>query len=243
MTDDGIKLVWFIKHPSARVWSINPYKACSIRCVYCIAQSQGKAGPWFGSDCVVDELRNRLADVPQETEVFVGALVDAYPPEEESLAITRLVLTELSRQTRSFCINTKSSHVQRDRDILVQHKGHCDVFMSLCSLDQSMISKLEINASSVADRLDAVSTLSQAGIDVSIDAAPWIPGISDIGALLEVLPKGVRVQVSPLDIRHIGSEATLAGMSFSQEQINVAYRQHKKAVGDNTRVRWRNTIP
>lgn len=243
MMDDGTKLVWFIKHPSARVWSVNPYKACGIRCVYCIARSQGKAEPWFGSDRVVEELRKRLADVPQDTEVFVGALVDAYPQEEKSLAVTRLVLTELSRQVRSFCINTKSSLVQRDRDILVQHKGHCDVFMSLCSLDQGMISRLETNAPSVTDRLEAVSTLNRAGVDVNIDAAPWIPGVSDINALLAVLPEGVRVQVAPLDIRHIGSEATLAGMSFTQEQINAAYQQHREAVGNNSRVRWKETVP
>lgn len=237
------KLVWFIQHPSARIWSVNPYKACEIRCVYCIARSQGNAQPWFDSACVVDELRKRLADVSQDTELFVGALVDAYPPEEERLGITRLALTELSLQARPFCINTKSSLVQRDRDILLQHKGHCDVFMSLCSIDQDTISRLEINAPSVCDRLEAISALHRAGIDISIDAAPWIPGVSDINALLNAIPAEVRVQVAPLDIRHIGYEATVAGMRFTQEQINVAYCQHRKAVGNNPRVRWKEPVP
>lgn len=237
--DDGTKLVWFIRHPSARVWSINPYKACGIRCVYCIARSQGKAEPWFGADRVTDELRSRTAEVPHDVEVGVGALVDAYPHEEKELGVTRAVLTELSRQIRPFCINTKSSLVQRDADILVQHKGHCDVYLSLCSLDESIISKLEINAPSVTDRLQAVSALNEAGVDVNIDAAPWIPGISDIGSLLDVLPAEARVQVSPLDIRHIGSEARFAGMRFSQEEINAAYQQHREEVGENNRVRWK----
>ncbi len=243
LTEDDVRLVWFIEHPSARVWSVNPFKSCGIRCVYCIAQSQGKAEPWFGPDRVVDELKTRLGSVPNDAEVFVGALVDAYPPEEQTLGVTRLVLKELSSETRPFCINTKSSLVQRDADILVQHGGHCDVFMSLCSLDQSTISKLEVNAPSVTDRLQAVSALNEAGVDVNIDAAPWIPEVSDIGALLDVLPAEVGVQVSPLDIRHIGSEATLAGMSFSQEQINAAYQQHRKAIGGNPRVRWKELVP
>lgn len=243
MKKDDIKLVWFIKHPSARVWSVNPYKQCGIRCVYCIAHSQGNAKPWFGPDKVVDELRARLDQVPRETEVGVGALVDAYPPEEEKLVVTRVVLVELSRQTRPFCINTKSNLVQRDVDILVRHQGHCDVFISLCSLDQSIISKLELNAPSVADRLQAVSVLNRAGVDVNIDAAPWIPAVSNIADLLDTLPAKVGVQVAPLDIRHIGSEAKLAGMSFTQEQINAAYRQHREAVGGNSRVRWKDTVP
>lgn len=243
MKNDDVKLVWFIKHPSARVWSVNPYKQCGIRCVYCIARSQGKAVPWFGPDRVVDELRSRIAEVPPDVEVGVGALVDAYPQEEEELGVTRRVLTEMSRQTRPFCVNTKSNLVQRDTDILVQHQGHCDVFISLCALDESIISRLELNAPSVADRLQAVSALHHAGVDVNIDAAPWIPGVSDISALLDALPLGVHVQVAPLDIRHIGTEATLAGMSFTQEQINAAYRQHREAVGNNSRVRWKDTVP
>ena len=237
------KLVWFIQHPSARIWSVNLYQACGIRCVYCIARSQGKAQPWFGAGHVVDELRKRLAVVPQDTELFVGALADAYPSEEEQLGLTRLVLAELTFQARPFCVTTKSSLVQRDTDILLQHKGHCDVFMSLCSLDQDTISRLEINAPSVSDRLQTVSALHHAGVDVSIDAAPWIPGASDINALLNAIPAEVGIQVAPLDIRHIGHEATMAGMSFTQEQINMAYGQHRMSVGDNPRVRWKDPIP
>ncbi len=241
--DIAAKLVWFIQHPAARIWSLNPYKACGIRCVYCIARSQGSAEPWFGPGCMVDELRKRLADVPQGTELFVGALVDAYPPEEERLGVTRLALTELSLQDRPFCINTKSSLVQRDSDILLRHKGHCDVLMGLCCLDQRMISSLEVNAPLVSDRLQAVSALHCAGIDVGIDAAPWIPGVSDINAILNAIPAEVCVQVAPLDIRHIGREATIAGMRFTQEQINSAYGQHRKAVGTNPRVTWKEPMP
>lgn len=243
MAGNADRFVWFIQHPLARIWSVNPYRACGIRCVYCIAQSQGEAQPWFGPEAVVGELRARLVDVPDDKEVFVGALVDAYPPEEENLGITRLVLTELSHQERPFCVNTKSSLVQRDIDIFAGHNGHCDVLISLCSLDPNAISRLELNAPSVTERLQAVSVLNDAGVEVTIDAAPWIPGVSDIRALLEVLPEGVGVQVSPLDIRHIGFEATVAGTKFTQNQINTAYEQHRKQVGGGNRVRWKDPRP
>jgi len=234
-----VKLVWFIDDPSARAWSINPYRRCGIGCVYCIARSQGKAEPWFDRDHVTDELRSRLLAVPPEVEVGVGALIDAYPPEEEKLGLTRLVLAELSRQKRPFCVNTKSDLVQRDIDILINHDGHCDVFLSLCSLDESVLSELEPRAPSAADRLRAVSALHHAGVDIHIDASPWIPGVSDIGALLDALPAGVCIQVAPLDIRPLGPEATIAGMRFTQKRIHDAYRLHRKAVGDNPRVRWK----
>jgi DNA repair photolyase len=211
-----------------------------MRCSYCIAGSQGEAEPWFGPERVTAELRDRLAEVPLEAEVFVGALVDAYPREEEALGVTRRVLQELSRQRRAFCINTKSTLVQRDVDILLRHQAHCDVYVSLCSLDQGVISRLEVNAPSVADRLRAVSALHANGVDISIDAAPWIPGASDIAALLAALPVGVGIQVAPLSIGHMGSKVELAGMRLTQETINTAYRHHRQLVGDHARVRWKD---
>jgi DNA repair photolyase len=239
MDNDAVKLVWFIPHPAARLWSVNPYRKCAIRCRYCVAHSQGDAEPWFGVDQVVAELRARLAQVPLDMEVFVGALVDAYPPEEETFGVTRMILAELSRQNRPFCIGTKNKLVRRDVDLLVGHRGHCDVYLSLCSLDQGIIAKLEPGAASVAERLEAVSVLKRAGVEVGIDAAPWIPGVSDIAALLEALPADVAVQVAPLDLSGCGAETKLAGMSFTQEEINRAYRRHREAVGESGRVRWK----
>jgi len=242
MQDNNAKLVWFIEHPSARMWSINPYKRCGIGCVYCIAHSQGKAEPWFGPDTVTEELRSRLGQVPPDAEVGVGALVDAYPAQEEGLGVTRLALKELSRQARPFCVSTKGVLVRRDVDILMAHPAHCDVFISLCCLDERAVSVLEPNAPSVAERLGAVEALHGAGVDVQIDAAPWIPGLSDIGALLARLPSGLGVQVAPLDIRHVGAEATLAGRRFTQEQINAQYQEQRKALGQSAAVRWKNTV-
>jgi len=239
MSKDDVKLVWFIEHPSARIWSINPYKQCAMRCAYCMAHAQGSAEPWFDAERLKKELATRLAEVPRDIELFVGALTDAYPPEEERLGLARIVLAELSRQNRPFCVNTKSALVQRDVDVLGQHEGHCEVLISLCCLDEEAVSTLEPNAPSVAERFQAISALRDAGVDVSIDAAPWIPGVSDIGELLERLPAGVQVQVAPLDIRHIGREATFMGKAFTQDQINTEYQEHRAVIGDSPRVMWK----
>ena len=131
----------------------------------------------------------------------------------------------------------------RDADILLEHKAHCDVFLSLCSLDQGIVSQLELNAPPVAERLRTVWALKEAGVDINIDAAPWIPGVSDVGALLNLLPPGVGVQVAPLDLTGIGYEVALAGMRLTQEQINSAYQQHKESMGHDPRVTWKDPVP
>jgi len=237
----GSRFLWFIGEVG--VWSVNPYQRCPFRCVYCIAGSQGEAVPWHPGELVVPELRKALEQVPQGTELFVGAVVDAYPPVEEELGLTRSVLGEFSRQGRPFCINTKSTLVCRDIDILRSHPAHCDVYLGLCSLNEEALRALEPGAPSGAERLEAIRSLKSAGVDVNVDAGPWIPGVCDVEELMSRLPNGVRVQFEPLDIRRFGRTATILGQVFTQEDINAAYEVVRARFGDVPGVRWKDAPP
>ena len=238
---ENSRLLWFIN--KVGVWSVNPYRKCPFRCVYCIAASQGEAIPWYPAETVIPKLRDALGQVPHNTELFVGALVDAYPPVEKELCLTRLVLQELSRQERPFCINTKSILVCRDMDILLSHTGHCDVYIGLGSLDDDALRKLEPGAPSASERFDAIRTLNEAGIDVNIDAGPWIPGLSNAEDLIAKRPAGVNIQFEPLDIRRFGDSATILGRAFTQEEINSYYQIERQKIGDITGVLWKDLLP
>jgi len=234
--EDAARLLWFIG--GVGVWSVNPYRKCPFRCVYCIAASQGEAVPWYAVDRVVPELRKALKQVPQDTEVFVGAVVDAYPPLEGRLGLTRAILAELSRQKRPFCINTKGTLVCRDIDILQGHPAHCDVYVGLCTLDERAVRILEPGAPSAADRLAVIRALKSAGIDVNVDAGPWVPGVSDAEGLLSRLPEGVGTQFEALDIRHFGESATMLGRTYTQPEIDAAYQAERRRIGEMPGVRW-----
>lgn len=238
--EDTARLLWFIG--AVGIWSVNPYRRCPFRCVYCIAASQGEAIPWYAADRVVPELRKALERVPQDTELFVGALVDAYPPVEERRGLTRAILEELSRQKRPFCINTKGTLVCRDIDILQNHPAHCDVYVGLCCLDESGVRALEPGAPSAGERLEAIRILKSAGVDVNVDAGPWIPGVSDAEELLSQLPPGVGVQFEPLDIRHIGDSATILGRTYTQPEIKAAYQAERRRIGEVPGVRWNEPL-
>ena len=235
--EETSRLLWFIG--AVGVWSVNPYRKCPFRCVYCIAASQGEAVPWYAADRVVPELREALEQVPPDKELFVGALVDAYPPVEERLGLTRAILEEFSRQKRPFCINTKSTLVCREIDILQSHPAHCDVYLGLCSLDEGALRVLEPGAPSVTERLAAIRALKTAGVDVNVDAGPWIPGVSNAEDLISRLPPGVGLQFEPLDIRHFGDSATVLGRTYTQQGINAAYQAERRRIGDMPGVRWK----
>jgi len=228
------------KIKSIGIWSINPYRGCAHRCVYCVARHQGDAVPWFPKEEVISELRLRLTQVSRDTELFVGSLVDAYPAEEGQLKITRIILKELSEQRRPFCIGTKSSLVCRDIDILQDHPVHCDVYLSLCSLQNDVLQSLEPGAPSVLERLNALSRLAEAGVDVNIDAAPWIPGISNAEELIRKTPKNGKIQFAPLDTLVFGGTMKLMGTKYVQEEINKAYLAERQRIGDLPGVWWKD---
>ena len=228
------KFVQFIE--SVKIWSINPYNRCSHRCVYCISGSPGESAPYYTRDKVGEELKKAIQDIDPVMEMGVGAVSDAYPPIEAELNITREALIMLSSLKRKFCVNTKSDQVLRDMDILKYHQVHCDVYMSVASLNEKALKELEPFAPSVSRRLEAVMKLHAEGIAVGIDASPWIPGISCAAALRKAVPIAIPIQFTPLDIQWIDWLRT--SLNFTQEEIDRAYAEEKNKNTSMKNVTW-----
>lgn len=224
------------------IWSVNPYRQCQHRCLYCLAGSQGESSPWYPAGSVIPAFRMQLPKVPLGSELFIGAMVDAYPPIEKGLGVTRLIIHELVDQERPCCITTKSDLVTRDIDLLLQHPGHCDVAISLCSLDDDSLWLLEPGAPSSTERLLAVEQLQTAGIAVMIDASPWIPGISDAWEIIVRRPDNVPVQFAPLDVRHSGGTMTLLGRKYTQEEIDDSYCRLRDEMGHIDGITWKDPL-
>lgn len=85
-------------------------------------------------------------------------------------------------------IVTKNYLVTRDTDHLskLAKIGAVKVAISITSLEESLIHKMEPRTSRPKKRLKAVRELSQAGIPVHINIAPVIPGLTD-GEIVPIL--------------------------------------------------------
>jgi len=74
---------------------------------------------------------------------------------------------------------------------------------------------------------------------VQVDATPWIPGVSDAGALLAAVPGDVVVQFGPLDLSRLGETDQLAiGRTFTQPEIDRAYLEERERTPVDQRARW-----
>ncbi|MDF1606626.1 PA0069 family radical SAM protein [Hoeflea sp. YIM 152468] len=172
--------------------SINPYRGCEHGCVYCFARP---THAYMGLSAGV-EFEARLfakPDAPRLLErelsrpgykvqpIAIGTNTDPYQPVEKTWRIMRQLLEVLEAAGHPVGIVTKSALVVRDIDILsrMASKGLARVALSVTTLDRKLARTMEPRAATPEKRLETVRALSEAGIPVSVMAAPVIPGLND----------------------------------------------------------------
>ena len=172
--------------------SINVYRGCEHGCVYCYARpthaylglspGQDFESRIFAKHDAPAQLERELARPGYECRMIaMGTNTDPYQPTERRLALTRRVLEVLDRHDHPVGIVTKSALVTRDADILsrMAKRRLATVALSVTTLDRDLARTMEPRASTPAKRLEAMSTLGQAGVPVGVMVAPIVPGLTD----------------------------------------------------------------
>jgi DNA repair photolyase len=130
----------------------------------------------------VEALRAELARPGYKpSPINIGSATDAYQPIEREWRLTRGLL-ELMLETRHpLTIVTKNALVARDLDLLaaLAEQKLVVVYMSITTLDAGMARTLEPRAAAPWRRLEAVRSLTDAGVPVGVLVAPIIPFIND----------------------------------------------------------------
>ncbi|WP_206455760.1 PA0069 family radical SAM protein [Aurantimonas marina] len=172
--------------------SVNPYRGCEHGCVYCFARPTHaymglSAGLDFESRLFAKpnaaELLERELSKPgyEVKSIAIGTNTDPYQPVEKTWRIMREILEVLEAANHPVGIVTKSALVLRDIDILqrMATKGLAKVALSVTTLDRTLARAMEPRAATPAKRLEAIKTLSAAGIPTMAMMAPIIPGLTD----------------------------------------------------------------
>lgn len=172
--------------------SINPYRGCEHGCVYCYARPTheyfGLSSGWdFESKIFVKLggaklLSKELAHPKWKPQVVVmSGVTDCYQPFERQFQITRQCLEVLLDFRNPIGIITKNFLVTRDIDLfkkMAEYQG-ISVTVSVTSLDPSVARAMEPRASTPINRLKAIEELSKAGVPVTVNVAPIVPGLTD----------------------------------------------------------------
>jgi DNA repair photolyase len=196
-------------------WTINPYRGCGHRCVYCFARKTHTyldfdAGLDFDTRIVVkvnapELLRRELARPSwQHESVAMGTNVDCYQRAEGRYRLMPGIIGALAGSGTPFSILTKGTLMLRDLPLLQSAAQDVDVSlsMSIGFLDEQLWHTVEAGTPSPARRLDAVRTLADAGIGCSVLMAPILPYLSDspeqLRATVEAIARSGARSVTPL---------------------------------------------
>jgi DNA repair photolyase len=182
-------------------FSLNPYRGCEHGCIYCYARPSHEylsfsAGLDFERRIMIKpdapQLLRRTLMSPrwQPQTVALSGNTDCYQPVEHQLRLTRRCLEVFSEFVNPVSVTTKSALVTRDIDLLcdLANRGAAHVVLSITSLDGALARRMEPRAAQPERRLEAVHSLSAAGIPAGVLIAPVIPGLND-----EEIPRILKV--------------------------------------------------
>ena len=185
-------------------WTLNPYRGCTHACHYCFArryQTQFELGPddHFSSFILVKanfvEVLARELDRPGWTreQVAMGTATDPYQPIEGQYKLTRRSLEALLAAKTPVGLVTTGPMVVRDADLLAElgRRAGCTVYLSVPSTDEEAWRTLEPGTAHPLQRLRAVRTLRDAGVNAGVLMAPVVPGFTTHPAKLEATIKAI----------------------------------------------------
>jgi DNA repair photolyase len=177
-----IKVKSILGKSSIGDYCINPYVGCMIGCIYCYAdyytRKFSKHHEEWGSyvDVKINAPEVLLKEISKKKKgiVYISSLTDAYQSLEAKYKITRKILEILARYDWPVVIQTKSSLVLRDLDILKKFRK-IEVGFTIISLDEEKSRKLEKFASSPKERVKALKILKENGIKTFVFIGPIMP--------------------------------------------------------------------
>ncbi len=182
---------------------MNLYRGCTHGCIYCDSRSTCYGFTHAFEDIEVKQnapalLEQALRSKRKKCMIGTGAMCDPYMHCEESLRLTRQCLRIIDRHGFGVAIQTKSTRILRDLDLLkrINAQSKCVVQMTLTTFDEALCRIVEPNVSTTRERFAALETFRDNGIPTVVWLTPILPFLNDTRENIEgILDYCIRAQV------------------------------------------------
>lgn len=165
---------------------MNLYRGCSHGCIYCDSRSKCYQMSHAFEDIEIKEnalelLEGTLRRKRKPCMIGTGAMSDPYIPLEAQLEYTRKALLLIEKYGFGVALQTKSSGVLRDLDILkrINEKTKAVIQMTLTTADETLCKVIEPNVSTTKERFEALKILRDNHIPTVVWLCPILPYIND----------------------------------------------------------------
>jgi DNA repair photolyase len=193
----------FIGRGSGRmseIYTLNPYRGCEYGCKYCYARYAHEfmelrdpelfERKIYAKQFDAAAFRAELRRLKSGDTIWIGTATDPYQPAERRYHVTHRMLEAIAGERGlDIGLTTKSDLVANEAELMVRIAVHnrIRVHMTITTLDERLARMIEPRAPRPQLRLQAVRTLSQAGISVNVLAHPVMPLINDSEASLDAV--------------------------------------------------------
>ncbi len=166
-------------------YNMNLYKGCTHGCIYCDSRSACYRVDDFDQVRVKFDalaiLRRELRSRRTRGIVGVGAMSDAYNPFEKALRLTRGGLELIEEYGFGVSLDTKSSLITRDIDLLsaIGSSGGAIAKITITTADDALARIIEPHAPLPSKRFAALAELAEAGVFCGVLFTPTLPFITD----------------------------------------------------------------
>ncbi len=163
------------------VYSLNPYRGCQHNCAYCYVPNvlripRNDWGLFVNAKTNIPVVLSKELKNKKPGNVGISTVTDPYQPIENKYKLTRYCLEQLLKYDFPVCIQTKSSLVTRDIDLITKF-SKSEIMFSIGTLNDAERKILEPYPSSIDERLSAMKTCSDAGIKTTVFFGPVYPTI------------------------------------------------------------------
>lgn len=165
-------------------YSLNPYFGCEHGCLYCYARSvfhdEEVARTWGTfvkakrniAEVLAKELRRK-----DKGTIGLSTVTDPYQPIESRLQLTRACLQIAKNSGFKVSIQTKSSQVLRDTDLI---SGPAfEVGVTITTMNPALSREIEPRASPPDERQQILERYHERKVETWIFLGPIIPGVND----------------------------------------------------------------
>ncbi|MFH1101373.1 MAG: radical SAM protein [Methanobacteriota archaeon] len=163
-------------------YSLNPYRGCQHNCAYCYVPNvlhipRERWGTFVHTKHNIPQILEKELLKKKGGVVGISTVTDPYQPIEKHEQLTRQCLGKLLLHDYPICVQTKSSLILRDLDLLSRFNS-AEIMMSIGTLNDAERILLEPYASPINERLKVLKKTADNGIKTSVFFGPIYPTIT-----------------------------------------------------------------
>jgi len=174
---------------------INPFRGCEFGCLYCYSQENknvkkddfSSLGIKINAPLVLErELRFK-----RPKRVLLGSTTECFQYRDLQYKLMDKILCLLNHNQIPYTILTKSHLIKNYLATIAQNKAN-KIYFTLNSSSNTIIKLLEKRSSPLGERLKTIVEIIKADIDLRIHIGPFIPYVSRLEKIMEIIPSAVK---------------------------------------------------